>query len=284
MLITEAQIIIDDEELQTENENENDMIVESPVGQLHVHDDSHGIEVQDPNNVEVTISVEVPEFDSPIPGVNSETANEILMVSDPDNNEEDQEEDKQDARESKDSKKESPKWNWKERGAAGFVSWVKERFEDVPKHSGKDSTGIERAIAYLNKLDSEISRAMKMDIEGELDSSKVETIRANIENGIKRLNAALNKINAEKNPKKKKKADYEDSDEIIKEAKTVGMSGNYVNVPLLISALARMCINGTVSAGHSMEDNIKKVGDKFKLSQREKFELAFLLNFTLFCK
>jgi len=115
---------------------------------------------------------------------------------------------------------------------------------------------------------------MKLDIEGELDSSKVETIRAKIEGGIKRLKEALNKINKEK---KKKKAGFEDSDEIIKEAKTVGMSGNYVNVPLLISALARMCINGTVSAGHSMEDNIKKVGDKFKLSQREKFELAFLI-------
>lgn len=277
MLITEAQIIIDDEELQTENEEHNhddhDMVVESPVGQLHVHDDSHGIEVQDPNNVQVTISVDVPDFDSPVPGVNPEAANEILMVSDPDNDEEDQEEDKQEA---KDSKKESPKWNWKERGASGFVAWVTERFKDVPRHSGKDSTGIERAIAYLNKLDSEISRAMKLDVDGDLDSSKVESIRAKIEDGIKRLEEALNKINKEKK-KRKKKADFEESDEIVKEAKIVGMSGNYVNVPLLISALARMCINGTVSAGHSMEDNIKKVGEKFKLSQREKFELAFLI-------
>jgi hypothetical protein len=275
MLITEAQIVIDDEELETEGHEHNhentDMVVQSPVGQLQVHDDSHGIEVQDPNQVQVTISVDVPEFDSPVPGVNPQAAGEVIMVSDS----EDEDEPEEDKQEAKDSKKESLKWNWKDRGATGFVTWVTERFKDVPKHSGKDSAGIERAIAYLNKLDGEISKAMRLDVDGELDSDKVESIRAKIERGVDMLEKALKKITKKKKDRKKK-AELDDG-EIIKEAKVVGMSGNYVNVPLLISALARMCVNSTVSAGHSMEDNIKKVGDKFKLSDREKFELAFLI-------
>jgi len=273
MLITEAQIIIDDQELEQEDGGEDTMVVQSPVGQLHVHDDSHGVQVQDPNDVKITISVDMPEFDSPVPGMNPQEAENVLLVSDTDEDSEDEKKEEDDS-EAKD-KKTNPKWNWKERGASGFLEWLKERFVDVPRHSGKDSAGIERAMAYLNKLDSEISKAMKMDVDGELDADKIEKIRSKIEDGITALEKALKKIT--KGKKDKRKQAGLDDEGLVKEAKIVGLSGNHVQVPLLISALARMCINSTVSAGHSMEDNIEKVASKFKLSDREKFELSFLL-------
>lgn len=274
MFITEAQIIIDDESLETEN-SDGEIIVEHPseeVGELAIPNNSHHIEVQDPGQGVVELVVEIPDFGSIIPGVDPNEA-EVLSVSE--NSDEDEPEDeKKDEDEAKD-KKLNPKWNWKERGASGFIAWLKERFDSVPKHSGKDTAGIERAISYLNKLDKEISNAMRQDLDEELNFQDIESVRSKIENGIERLEARLSELNKSKK-KRKKKADLEDG-EIIKEAKVNNLHGNYVQVPLLISALARMCINGTVSAGHSMEDNLKKVGEKFKLSSREKFELAFLI-------
>lgn len=216
------------------------------------------------------------EFESPIPGVDSDIAEEILSVSDqpeqdiPDENNADL----------KKTKKKSPKWDWRpvfeKDGANGFMSWVKERFSDVPRHSGKDSAGIERAISYLNKLNSEISACMKYDEDGDLNADHIEAARAKIEKGIDSLEKALKAIS--KSKKDKKKTANLDDDSIVKEAqRIVGLQGNYINVPLLISSLARMCINGSISAGHSMEDNIHMVSDKFKLDEREKFSLAFLI-------
>src|ERR1035437_3302985 len=53
--------------------------------------------------------------------------------------------------------KKNEKWDWESKGASGFIVWVKERCNDVPKHSGYDSAGLDRAIAYLERLDNEIS-------------------------------------------------------------------------------------------------------------------------------
>lgn len=280
MFITEAQIVIDNEDLETEDFNDGEIVInDSPteeveVGELVVPDNSHHIEVADPAENSVQLVIQIPDFGSAIPGVDPNQA-EVLSVSEHDESEEEEEE-KKDEDDAKD-KKLNPKWNWKERGASGFLPWLKERFESVPKHSGKDTAGVERAISYLNKLDKEISNAMKQDLDEELDFEAIETVRSKIENGVERLEARLSELNKSKK-KRKKKADIEVSDgEFVKEAKLNNLHGNYVQVPLLISALARMCINSTVSAGHSMDDNIKKVGEKFKLSGREKFELAFLI-------
>jgi len=273
MLISEAQIIIDDQELETENPKEGEIVVQSPVGPLEVHDHSNVVHDHEGNSdVEITISVDVPDFESPIPGVDPDSVEEI-SVSELSNDDDDKEEEKKDEDEAKD-KKTNPKWDWKQKGAEGFLPWLQERFKSVPRHSGKDSAGVERAIAYLNRLDREISTAMKNDVDEELNYEKIEAVRSKIEDGIVSLEKRLKEINKEKK-KKRKNAGLES--EFIKEAKVLGLSGNYVQVPLIISALARMCINGSVSAGHSMEENINKVSEKFKLNDREKFELAFLI-------
>lgn len=172
------------------------------------------------------------------------------------------------------------KWDWSARGPHGFVAWVKEKIESVPKHSGYDSAGLERAMAYMDKLDNEISRAMRMDLDGELDANKVEEVRAKLDDGIARLQTRLDKVKETKKSsrKRKKTSEVELSEGLVKEAqKILGVQGVYIMAPLLISGIARICINGTVSAGHDISDLYHRQVKQWKLSDREQFELKQLL-------
>jgi len=189
--------------------------------------------------------------------------------------EEDKKEDKKDDENEAQSKK-PEKWDWSSKGSEGFILWVKERIDDVPKHSGYDTAGLERAVSYLDKLDAEISKAMRLDVDGDLDANKVEEVRAQIENGISKLHDRLDKVKQSKKKSKKKKAEQENA--LVKEGqKITGVQGVFVTVPLLISRIARVCINGTVSAGHDIEDLYKRQVDKYKLTDREQAEVQQLL-------
>lgn len=182
--------------------------------------------------------------------------------------------------EANDTKKnKNEKWDWSSQGAQGFINWVKERLASVPNHSGYDSAGLERAIAYMERLDNEISKAMRMDLDAELDANKIEEVRSKLDEGLSRLQARLDKVKKAKKSSRKKKADYEFIDEgFVKEGqKILGVQGVYITVPLLVSGLARVCINGTVSAGHDIEDLYSRQVDRWKLSEREQFELRQLL-------
>jgi len=92
------------------------------------------------------------------------------------------------------------------------------------------------------------------------------------------LSKRLDNVIEAKGGKKKKKAS-EDSDEgLVKEAQQApGVKGVYITVPLFISAMARLCVNGTVSAGHDIEDLFKKCSEKFELTEREKYEVRQLI-------
>jgi len=185
------------------------------------------------------------------------------------------EEEKKDENEARKSKK-NEKWDWKSKGPSGFIVWIKERFDSVPKHSGYDSAGIERVISYLEKLDSEISQAMRLDLEGELDSNKIEEIRSKIEDGLDRSHDRLDKIKKSKKIRTKK-SDLE-NDDIVKVAqKITGVDGVHVTVPLLISGIVRTCINGMVSGGHDIEKIYQDQVKKYKLDDREKAEVRWLL-------
>lgn len=169
------------------------------------------------------------------------------------------------------------KWNWSKHGPTGFIAWVKERCDDVPKHSGYDTAGLERAIAYLERLDNEVSKAMRLDIDGELDANQIEKVRSIIDNGIERLHDRLDKIKTSKKKGRKKKAEFL-GDGIVKEAqKITGVQGVFVTVPLLISRIARVCINGMVSGGHDIEDLYERQVKFYKLNDREQAEVMQLL-------
>lgn len=170
-------------------------------------------------------------------------------------------------------------WDWKSKGLSNFVDWVHERLDNIPRHSGKDTAGVERVIAYLEAVDREISKAVRMDYKGEINVSKLEEARAQIDDGINRLNDRLDKLRRAKFHRYKKKpvrADYTNG--IVKEAtKTTNITGITITVPLFISRIARVCINGTVSAGHDIEDLFHKQAKKFDLTDREKAEVIQLI-------
>jgi ElaB/YqjD/DUF883 family membrane-anchored ribosome-binding protein len=251
-------------------DSENILEVGETPPEISGFEDIHVLEPQD-DVIEVNLELgEVPGADKPIPV-------EELVVHEANPPEVSEEEEKKEKDENDAKSKKNSKWDWASKGAHGFVIWVKERFDDVPKHSGQDTAGLERALSYLEKLDNEISRAMRLDLDGELDANKVEEIRSKIDDGISRLQDRLDKIRKVKKNKRKKTSEIT-NDNIIKEAqKVIGVKGVYITVPLLISGIARVCINGAVSAGHDIEDMFEKLSKKFKLNDREKYETMILL-------
>ena len=155
---------------------------------------------------------------------------------------------------------------------SNFLPWISERLKSVPKHSGRDTVGLERAISYLEVLDRSISKAVKSDIKDELNIGKIQLVRNEILDGIDRLKAVLKKLSKNKT----KKASEEDG--LVKEAqKITGVKGIMVTVPLLISRIARVCINGMVSGGHDIEKIFDDQSKKYSLNLRERAELAQLL-------
>ncbi len=179
-----------------------------------------------------------------------------------------------DANDAKQAKKPN-KWDGvavlKEKGAAGFFAWCKDILGGVPKHSGYDHAGIERAIAYMERFESEISKTMREDLDGELDADKIEKVRAEVDDGIERLRARFDKVKKKKGPRRKKA--HDEAEALVKQAqKMPTITGIVVTVPLLISSICRVIINGMVSGGHDAEDMFDKLATKYKLTDREKQE------------
>jgi len=242
------------------SEGQQLFVVESPqLPVLEVVDPESSseecLEVEEPGEVSIVIEE--------LPGAPSGTKDPepILEVVEPDESELNQ----------NPADKKNEKWDWASKGPHGFIAWVKERCEDVPKHSGMDSAGLERAVAYLERLDGEISRAMRSDLEGNLDASQIETVRAKIDDGMNRLHDRLDKIKKSKKSKRsgKKKADL--NNDLVKEAqKITGVQGIMVTVDLLTSRIARVCINSMVSAGHDINDVYQNQVKEYNLDKRER--------------
>ncbi len=222
------------------------------------------IEVHEPVEIEIVVD----ELPGAPTGTKDPEPEPTLEVSEEDN--------KVDDNDAKKNKK-NEKWDWESKGPHGFVTWIKERVTDVPSHSGYDSAGLERAMAYLDRLDNEISRAMRLDLDGQLDANKIEEVRAKIDDGIARLQGRLDKVKKTKKSNRKKKSEIEMAS-LVKEAqKITGVQGIYIVAPLLISRIARVCINGMVSAGHDIEYIYKQQIEKYKLNDREQAEVMQLL-------
>lgn len=250
---------------------------------MHQHDHSEieveslphspsALSIQNPQHVDVHMDIVIDMEDLPGAG------NDVPEIVVEEESEGEEKEDENDAR----KEKKQDKWDWESKGANGFVAWIKERVDGVPRHSGMDTAGLERAMSYLQRLDSEISKAMRLDLDGDLDANKIEEVRSKIDDGLSRLEDRLDKI---KKTKKKKKSTAEiyplgfiKEAGFVKEAqKITGVQGIYVTVPLLISRIARVCVNGMVSAGHDIEETYDKQVKLYKLSIREQAEVRQLL-------
>lgn len=251
------------------------------------HQHSHSDNILDLGNSDVKGTLEIVITLPDVPGADNapdieivdEDAQKVInQIQSNDVSELSSSEDSEKSSDKKSSKK-NEKWDWESKGASGFISWVKDRLDNVPKHSGMDTAGLERAISYLEKIDSEISKAMRLDLDGDLDANKIEEVRSTIDEGLERLQERLSKIKKSKKGGKKKVALQYEQDGFIKEAqKITGVQGVYVTVPLLVSRIARVCINGMVSAGHDIEDLFKRQASFYKLNDREQAEVMQLLS------
>lgn len=165
-------------------------------------------------------------------------------------------------------------WKWQH---AGFLNWLNKMFNNIPKHTGYDTAGLEKAIAYFEAIDREITKAMRSDFKNEVDSAKAERAREQIEQGLERLIERLDSVKKTKYKRHSKKA-WEYNTGMVKEAgKAPHIGGITITVPLLISRIARVCINGMVSAGHDLEDMFHKQVNEYKLDKREQAEVVQLL-------
>jgi len=168
-------------------------------------------------------------------------------------------------------------WDWEKQGGThSFLDWIQKMFEGIPKHTGKDTTGVERAISYFERLDKEISSAMKKDFKREIDAAKAEQAREEISKGMESLVDRLEKLRSKKFRKRKGKKASELFG-ITKEAETTTTGKIVVTVPYFISNIARTCIETTVQAGKDMEECFNKMADQYDLDNREKFQVVTLI-------
>ena len=230
------------------------------------HESEHMDDHVDVVDVHGDINIILPK----VPGAPEDI--EDIVVEDSDEEETSKKSDKEES-----SKKPKSKWDWEAHGVHGFLNWIHERINDVPRHSGKDLAGLDRAVAYLEKLDSEISKAMRSDLDGTLNADHIENVRAQIEDGIDRLEDRIEKIKQSKKGGKKKASSF--SPELIKEAqKSPGIKGIMVTVPLFISYIGRVIISGMINSGHDAEDMFRKLAKHYKLTDREKVEVIQFLD------
>ena len=174
-------------------------------------------------------------------------------------------------------KKEYDDWDWEGRGVNQFLQWLQDRLGGVPKHSGYDTTGLERALAYFDRLNTEITRAMRKDYRNEIDAAKAEQAREEIEKGIERLIERLDRLKSKKfNKGKKNKKAEEVAPGIVKTAETSFPGEMSINIPYFISFIARTCIESVVQAGKDLNEMFIKLSKDYDLDKREKAQVICL--------
>jgi hypothetical protein len=159
-------------------------------------------------------------------------------------------------------------FDWQSLGVEHFIEWLHRRLQTIPRHHG-EMLGMERAVAYLKRLLSECSKAVSSDLHSKIDIAQLEPARNEILNGIERLEDACDAHHKKRSERR---------DLLVKEAqKATHVGGIIVTVPIFISRLAKICINGTVSAGHDTSDLFDRLVKKFALTNVQQHELMELL-------
>ena len=121
-----------------------------------------------------------------------------------------------DEEEVKESHDQERKRDWENDGDhGGFIEYVRHRLDNIPRHTGQTTVGCERAIAYLKRLDREISRAIQSDDDNVIDEEEAEKIRDTIMEFVSKLEDAYDKLSSKKNGKFKKKASVKVGNQVI---------------------------------------------------------------------
>ena len=93
--------------------------------------------------------------------------------------------------------------DWEHHGDhSKFLAYLAQKMDAIPRHKGHTTVGCERAIAYLKRLDAEISKAIRSDEKNTIDEEEAEGIRDKIYDYVSRLEEALEGLASKKSRRK----------------------------------------------------------------------------------
>jgi hypothetical protein len=258
-------ITMDDDGLEEEEPEDNEEEMESTI---HIFDDSSDDE---PPKAEVAFEInddepQYFEFHLPsLPGINDSEDDDIQGELDVEEVEDEVE------------IAELDKWDWESRGLSQFLPWLQDIVNKIPTYSANEPSGMERAYSYLQNLDSIISKALRKDINGDINISQLDAARSTIRDGMVKLEKALEKEMASRK-RKRAGSDPEYRAGLVKNAQKIsGVNRTTITVDILLARVAKVCINGTISAGKDIEDLFKKQVKAYDLNIREQASVLQLL-------
>jgi hypothetical protein len=172
---------------------------------------------------------------------------------------------------------ESKSWA-KDNAVADFSSYIKDAYPGkIPRHDGTSTLGCERAIKFLEKLNGEISKALRLDEDDVLDIEDLERIRVNIVKDVVKLKKHIKKLKA----KLLKESGVVIADENILKTAEISKVASTPTIQLVVTpferAIAGILINSTVSAGRPFEDVYARLKEKYSLDDREELSIMQLL-------
>lgn len=166
----------------------------------------------------------------------------------------------------------------KDNAVSDFSSYIKDAYPGkIPRHDGTSTLGCERAVKFLEKLNGEISKALRLDEEDVLDIDDLERIRVNIVKDVVKLKKHIKKLKA----KLLKESGVIISDENILKTAEISKTASTPTIQLVVTpferAIAGILINSTVSAGRPFEDVYSRLKEKYSLDDREELSIMQLL-------
>ena len=187
-----------------------------------------------------------------------------------------------------DNDKEEKETNYADDGdLSKFMEYVNDQYPaKIPQHDGRSMVGCERASSFLDKLNNEISRAIREDTDDVLDLEMLEGVRVGIMKDVLVLKEHLGKLKKLVKDEHGKKASIGNDgvprwtngsgreveyDELTKEATPNNI---VIAVSPFERAISGIMINAHVSGGHPMEEVYGFLSDKYGINDRE--ELAIM--------
>lgn len=161
-----------------------------------------------------------------------------------------------------------------DRDVSKFIDFLREAFPGgIPQHDGNSISGCEKAMAYLNDLNRDISDAVRKDVDGVLDDylDEIEDYRVKILKGMVKLKHRMGELKKKIREEASQEKKAVEDDESIK--KNASREIQMIMTPFE-RAIAGILINSTVSAGNPFETVYDYLKEKFELTPRE--ELAII--------
>jgi len=166
--------------------------------------------------------------------------------------------------------------NWSDdRDSSKFMSYILDAYPTgIPQHDGNSMIGCEVALLYLNKLNKEISEALRSDSGGSLDPLVLEDYRVRILKDMVLLKERMNNIKRDLGDATRDLTRASHDSSIEKVATTPRVQ--VVATPFE-RAIAGILINSVVSAGHPFEDVYDYLKDKYAFNDRDELSIMQLV-------